>query len=86
MSHYVALLVPSSAGEWRVVIPDFPECDAHGRSIDEATYAALTSLLRCAAENGHRPPRDLSDIQRDTEWLSRHCVDLDAAVVTMISV
>jgi hypothetical protein len=32
-----------------------------------------------------RPPRDLIEIERDEEWLSRHNIDLREAIVTMIS-
>jgi predicted RNase H-like HicB family nuclease len=85
--HYIALLIPSSVGEWRVVFPDVPECEAHGYTVDDATFTATTALSRCLAENGHvpSPPRDLADIERDEEWLSRHNVDLHQAIVTMIS-
>lgn len=85
--HYVALIIPSSVGEWRVVFPDMPECEAHGYTVDDATFAATTALSRCLAENGHLPPlpRDLAEIERDEEWLSRNNVDLRAAIVTMIS-
>jgi predicted RNase H-like HicB family nuclease len=85
--HYIALLIPSSVGEWRVVFPDVPDCQAHGYTLDDATFAATTALSRCLAENGHFPPcpRDLAEIERDEEWLSRNDVDLRQAVVTMIS-
>jgi predicted RNase H-like HicB family nuclease len=87
MSHYVALLLRSPVGEWNVVFPDVPECRAHGYTVDDATYAAMTALSRCAAEDGVslRPPRDLVDIERDEEWLSRNNIDLSEAIVTMIS-
>lgn len=85
--HYIALLVPSSVGEWRVVFPDVPECQAHGYTVDDATVAATTALSRCLADNGHLPPlpRDLAEIERDEEWLSRHNIDLHEVIVTMIS-
>lgn len=85
MSHYIALLLPSPVGEWRVLVPDFPECQAHGYTVDDARFAAIAALSRCLAENGHRLPRDLSEIENDQEWLSRNSVDLSVAVVTMIS-
>jgi predicted RNase H-like HicB family nuclease len=85
--HYIALLIPSSIGEWRVLFPDVPECQAHGYTLDDATFAATTALSRCLAENGHLPPlpRNLAEIERDEEWLSRNNVDLHEAIVTMIS-
>ena len=87
MSHYIALLVRSPVGEWNVVFPDIPECRARGYTVDDATFAATTALSRCAAEHGVslRPPRDLTEIERDEEWLSRNKVDLSEAIVTMIS-
>jgi predicted RNase H-like HicB family nuclease len=85
--HYIALMVPSFVGEWRVLFPDLPECEAHGYTVDDATFAATTALSRCIAGNGKalRPPRDLSDIERDEKWLAQHQVDLSQAIVTMIS-
>jgi predicted RNase H-like HicB family nuclease len=85
--HYIALLIPSSVGEWRVLFPDVPECQAHGYTVDDATFAATTALSRCLAENGHLSslPRDLAEIERDEEWLSRNNVDLHEAIVTMVS-
>lgn len=87
MSHYIALLLRSPVGEWNVVFPDVPECQAHGYTVDDATYAATTALSRCAAEHDMslRPPRDLVEIERDEEWLSRNDVNLADAIVTMIS-
>ena len=87
LMHYIALLIPSSIGEWRVVFPDLPECQAHGHSVDDAAFAATTALSRCLAENGASPPlpRDLAEIERDKEWLSRNNIDLHVAIVTMIS-
>jgi hypothetical protein len=37
--------------------------------------------------NGHLSshPRDLAEIERDEEWLTRNNVDLHEAIVTMIS-
>jgi len=32
-----------------------------------------------------RPPRDLTEIERYNEWLSRNNVNLSEAIVTMIS-
>ena len=84
--HYIALLIPSSVGEWRVLFPDVPECQAYGYTVDDATLAATTALSRCLAENGHLSPlpRDLAEIERDEAWLSRNNVDLHEAIVTMI--
>ncbi len=87
MSHYIALLFPSPLGEWNVLFPDLPECQAHGYTVDDATFAATTALSRCLAQNGASPPlpRDLAEIERDEAWLSRNNIDLRSAIVTMIS-
>ena len=87
MSHYIALLLRSPVGEWNVFFPDVPACQAHGYTVDDATFAATTALSRCLAENGVPPPlpRDLAEIERDEEWLSRHDIDLREAIVTIIS-
>lgn len=86
MSHYIALMLRSAVGEWNVFFPDVPDCQAHGYTVDDATFAATTALSRCLAENGHLPPppRDLAEIERDEEWLSRNNIDLREAIVTMI--
>ena len=83
----IALLLRSPVGEWNVFFPDVPDCQAHGYTVDDATLAARTALSRCLAENGHSPPppRDLAEIERDEEWLSRNNIDLHEAIVTMIS-
>jgi len=87
MSHYIALMLRSPDGEWNVFFPDVPDCQAHGYTVDDATFAATTALSRCLAENGHSPPlpRDLAEIERDKEWLSRNNIDLHEAIVMMIS-
>ncbi len=76
--HYIALLIPSSIGEWRVVFPDLPECQAHGYSVDDAAFAAYHALSRCAGRKRRLAslPRDLAEIERDKEWLSRNNIDL----------
>jgi predicted RNase H-like HicB family nuclease len=86
MTHYIAILIPSAAGEWRVVFPDLPGCEAKGFSFDDAKVAAMTALLRWMKNAGPtaRNPRDLSEIEHDTEWLARNDVDLLKAVITLV--
>jgi predicted RNase H-like HicB family nuclease len=70
-----------------VLFPDIAECEAQGFNLDEARVAASEALEQCRKANGAKlpQPRDLSDIERDEEWLSRHGVDLSKAIVTMVS-
>jgi hypothetical protein len=84
MRHFIAILQPIPNGGWRVVFPDVPGCEANGSSIDDARAAAVQQLYQYA--NGADAPglRDLSDIERDTEWLSRNGIDLSKAIVTII--
>ena len=88
MTHYIAILVPSETGKWRVLIPDVPECEVHGSSIDTAKLAAISELAqRIRARSSPPPlPRDLSAIATDKEWMSRADIDFAKAVVTVIPV
>jgi predicted RNase H-like HicB family nuclease len=85
-AHYVAVLQPSIVGEWQVLFPDVPACEAHGFTAQDATFAAATALARCAEEQGDRfpTPRPLSQIECDREWLSSNKIDLIRSVVIMV--
>jgi len=85
-AHYVAVLQPSIVGEWRVLFPDAPDCEAHGFTAQDATLVAVTALARYAEEQGDRfpMPRPLSQIECDREWLSRNEIDLIRSVVIMV--
>jgi hypothetical protein len=87
MTHYLAILIQSDVGEWRIVLPDLPGCEAKGMNLDDARQAAISMLPDCIKNNGSNvfAPRDLSDVERDREWLARNRVDLSKAVITMIS-
>ena len=85
MTHYIAIMTPSDADGWRVLIPDFPECEAHGTSPDAAKVAAVIELTRVRANIGaQRPPRELIDIATDKKWMSRVDIDFAHVVVAMI--
>ncbi|WP_119305201.1 type II toxin-antitoxin system HicB family antitoxin [Dongia deserti] len=82
MNYYIAIFAQSIVGEWRVFFPDFPECEARGFTVQDATFVAESALMRCAQETGTLPkPRDISEIKRDAEWLSRHQIDFAGPVV-----
>lgn len=85
-AHYIAFLVPSVSGLWRVVFPDIAGCEACGSTIHEAACAAAAALERCAESKGPilPLPRSLSEIKHDQEWLSRNGIALTEAIVTMI--
>ena len=87
MTHYVAIFTASDDGEWRVVFPDVPPCEARGHSLQEAKFAGVNELARhFQAKGGMLPaPRDLADIERDEAWLSRNEVVLSKVVITMIA-
>ena len=82
MNYYIAIFAQSFVGEWRVLFPDFPECEARGFTVQDATFVAESALMRCAQEIGTLPrPRDLSEIKRDSDWLSQHEIDFAGPVV-----
>jgi predicted RNase H-like HicB family nuclease len=85
MTHYIAIMAPSDVGEWRVWIPDVPECEFRGNSPDAAKVAAAIGLTRTRANIGALPlPRELIDIATDNKWMSRGDIDFTKAVVAMI--
>lgn len=86
MTHYIAIFVESDVAEWRVVFPDVPGCEAHGFTLDDARFSAVTALKRCLEESHLMPPTpmDLSAVERSQEWLKRNNVDLSRAVISII--
>jgi predicted RNase H-like HicB family nuclease len=86
IAHYVALLMPTEIGEWRVLFPDVSECEARGFTVQDATYAATTALARCADTRGEALPipRSLIQIESDGAWFKANGVALKEAVVTMV--
>jgi len=87
MAHYIAIILPSEDGAWRVLFPDIAECETRGTDLDEARLAAVAALDKHLKDDGTRlgQPRDLVDIEHDEAWLSQHGVDLSKAIVTMVS-
>jgi hypothetical protein len=85
-AHYVALLLPTKIGEWRVLFPDLRECEARAFTMQDATYAATTALARCARIKGHTLPlpRSLVQIEADREWFKANGIVLGETVVTMV--
>jgi hypothetical protein len=88
MSHYIAIFVEDHIGEWRLVFPDVPGCEAKGFTLHDAQFAAVTALSQCLRENGTEPPwpMGLAAVEQCDEWLEQNHVDLSKAVVSMISV
>jgi predicted RNase H-like HicB family nuclease len=87
MPHYIAIFVEDYVGEWRVVFPDVPGCEAKGFSLDDAQYAAASALSKCLRENGTPPPlpMDMAAVEKRNDWLEQNHVNLSKAVVSMIS-
>jgi hypothetical protein len=85
-AHYIAILLRSEIGEWRLVFPDAPDCEARGFSVHDATAAGITILTHCAQRRGAAfpRPRDLAEIEQDTDWLTGNRLDLGRSVITMI--
>ena len=54
MSHYIAIFVEDHIGEWRVVFPDVPGCEARGFTLHDAQYAAASTLARCPMKTARR--------------------------------
>ncbi|MEZ5832571.1 MAG: type II toxin-antitoxin system HicB family antitoxin [Dongiaceae bacterium] len=88
MRHYIAILVETDVGEWRVLFPDVPGCEAKGFNLDDARFAAQSALRQCIEDSNTPPPMpmDMLAVERNEDWLKRHHVDLSTAVVTMIPV
>lgn len=86
MTHYLAIFVESELGEWRVLFPDVPGCEARGFTLEDAKYAAYSALQRCIQDSDLPAPlpMDLTAMHRSQEWLSQNHVDLSRAVVTMV--
>jgi predicted RNase H-like HicB family nuclease len=86
MKYYAAVFLESHLGDWRVLFPDLPDCEASGYTLEDAAYAAATALARCASRNGATlaAPRNLAEIAADTDWLARHDVEITRAVVSMV--
>jgi hypothetical protein len=88
MKHYVAFFVPSHVGEWRVLFPDLPDCEAYGFTLQDAGYAAASALARCAEQKGAllTGPRSVAEISEDRDWLARHGVQVEKTIITIIPV
>jgi hypothetical protein len=85
-AHYIALLLPTEIGEWRVLFPDLSDCEARAFTVQDATYAATTALARCARTKGDNLPlpRSLAQIESDREWFKANGIMLSETVVTMV--
>jgi len=90
VAHYVGVFMPLAAGGWRGLIPDVPECEATGASLDLAVSHAASALIEHAGTpigtriDNHRAPRDLTAIRGDEAWASDNAIDWSTAVVTML--
>lgn len=86
MTHYIAIFIETDVGEWRVVFPDAPGCEAKGFNLDDAKFAAVSALAECIRDGNSLPsaPMDMATVQKSEEWLSRNHIDLSKAVVSMI--
>ena len=86
MTHYIAIFVEDDFGEWRVMFPDVPGCEAKGFTLDDARFAAASALARSVEENGAPPPHpmDMDAVQQNGTWLSQHRIDLSKAIVSMV--
>ena len=87
MAHYISVLMPVSAGGWRALFPDVPECEVHGDSLDMAVFRAAGALTEYVERTfGDVPPspRELNEIKADNDWAAQHAIDWSKAVVTMV--
>ena len=86
MAHYVGVLVPLEAGGWRALVPDVPELQVEGASLDLAIFHAANALTEIKQKlNGSIPaPRDLTEIKANNGWAADRNVDWHTCVVTMI--
>ena len=87
MAHYISVLMPLSAGGWRAMFPDIPECEVEGDSLDATMLRAAGALSECVHSrygDGPPSPRELMEIKADDQWVSTHAIDWAKAVVTMV--
>ena len=47
MAHYISVLMPLSAGGWRALFPDIPDCEVEGESLDSTMLRAAGALSEC---------------------------------------
>jgi len=79
--------MPLSAGGWRALFPDVPECEVQGDSLDMTVFRATGALTEYAESKfGHvlPLPRELTEIKADRDWVAQHDIDWTQAVVTMV--
>jgi predicted RNase H-like HicB family nuclease len=89
VAHYISIVMPLSAGGWRAMFPDIPDCAVEGDSLDIAVLRAAGALsarvdLLCSDGRNVPTPRSLSEIKADDGWAVAHHVDWTKAVVTMV--
>ena len=88
MKHYIAVLMPQPEG-WRVYIPDFPECRASAKVVDEAVRQARGNVREFLRARGDRTPpraRSLGEIQEDKTWAMTRAIQWDQAVISLMDV
>ncbi|HET6157517.1 MAG TPA: type II toxin-antitoxin system HicB family antitoxin [Dongiaceae bacterium] len=87
MAHYISVLMPLSAGGWRALFPDIPDCEVEGDSLDATMLRAAGALTECVQTRyggGPPLPRELNEIKADNRWVTTHSIDWAKAVVTMV--
>ena len=87
MAHYISVLMPLSAGGWRALFPDIPDCEVEGESLDVTMLRAAGALSECVHNrygDGPPLPRELIEIKADDRWVATHAIDWTKAVVTMV--
>ena len=88
MSHYIALIIPTAVGEWRVLFPDVPGCETLGFTLEDARYAAVSALRQRVQSAGASAPtpHTLVAIAENEQWLSSNGIDLSKAIVEVVAV
>ena len=87
VAHYISVLMPLSAGGWRALFPDIPDCEVEGDSLDVTMLRAAGALSKCVHSrytDGLPSPRELIEIKADDRWVATHEIDWAKAVVTMV--
>ena len=87
VAHYISVLMPLSAGGWRALFPDIPDCEVEGESLDATMLRAAGALSECVHSrytDGPPSPRELIEIKADDQWVATHEIDWAKAVVTMV--
>jgi predicted RNase H-like HicB family nuclease len=90
MRHYLAVVVPTDEGRWRVHFPDFPGCRAEGSSVETAIDASAVAAAAHArwlrSQGVSLPhPQTYEDVRHYSNgWAAERGIDWSRAVASLV--